>query len=661
MNVKLSALTVVIVAIISLLGCGGSGGSGDNPPTVSPPIPEPVGLWTQGGDSQALDTYVARLTTVGPSLEGGRTLIESSPAADASSDAGSTTTYTLEADVDEHDIVKYDGTVLAVAPSRSGCCFVRDVGVDPMPGFAEVEQSQITLYKTNPVDGSAERLSDISLAEGEAVEGLYLVGDRLQVLMSTAWWGTFGDALIYPESWQDQEITVLHYDLSQADTPSLFSKLQIEGALLTSRRIDESIIVIARHTPVIEGLVAYPQTADDVAANEAAFANVKDEDLLPSIMVNGQIVTPLRLDNCYRMNPEHPLATPLPADPAITTMLAVSVETGEITGAACSLEPVSGVYASASHLVFTYVAYGDNDTTFVHQLGTDDFRYQGSAQVQGHLYTGGMADFRISEHNDVLRLLTTSFTDDPEDRFDHRLWLLKASDEAPELELLAQLPDESAGENLGKPNEDLYGVRFIGDRAYLVTFERIDPLYVLDLSNPTQPSVAGTLEVPGFSDLLHPVNDNLLLGVGQINVSEQNFVKLELFDISDVSAPSTRGQVLLGENLDYSYSPAQYNRYAFTYRAGTDVDRFTVPYTGAVISDRGHQFASRVAMMEVRDKQTASQSALILHGEVFLEEEVGVSGETRVVLDEDAVYIANAGRLFGGLWSNPEAVAPQGN
>jgi hypothetical protein len=66
-------------------------------------------------------------------------------------------------------------------------------------------------------------------------------------------------------------------------------------------------------------------------------------------------------------------------------------------------------------------------------------------------------------------------------------------------------------------------------------------------------------------------------------------------------------------------------------------------------------------MMEIRDKQAASQSALIFHGEVSLEGEFGISGETRVVLDENAIYIANAGRLFGGLWSNPEAVVPQGN
>lgn len=662
MPMNILPLALLIIVSVMLPACGGSGGSSDNAPTVlPPPTPEPVGLWTRGDTSVGLKTYRERLTSVGPVLDNSRDFAESSPVADTSADAGATTTYTLEADVDEHDIVKYDGSILAVAPSRSGCCFVTESAVDPMPGAQVAEGLGLTLYRTNAIDGSADRLSDIALDEDEAVEGLYLVGHYLQVLMSTAWWGAFGDALTYPGYWQDQEVTLLQYDLSQADAPSLSSSLRIEGALLASRRIDNSIILVTRHTPNIEGLVAYPQTSDDVAANEAALADIRAEDVLPAISIDGEPIAVLSLDDCYRMNPEHSLARALPADPSVTTLLAISADTGEITSAACSLEPVSGVYISRNHLVFTYLGYDDTESTLVHQLAMGDFDYQGSAEVLGHLYTGGMADFRINEYNGVLRLVTTTFTRDPEDQFDHQLWMLQASEQAPELELLATLPAQADDPELGKPNEDLYGVRFIGDRAYLVTFERIDPLYVLDLSNPSNPTVAGTLEVPGFSDLLHPVNDDLLLGVGRMTVNEQNFVKLELFDISDISAPSTRGELLLGTDLDFSYSPAQYNRHAFTYRAGVDTDRFTVPYAGAVVTEREYESISRVALMEVRGKQLASQSALVLHGEAALRDEFGVSGETRVVLDDDAVYVVNAGKLWGGLWSNPEALTPQGN
>ena len=652
------------IGVLALLtGCGG--GSSNNssapeptPSVAPPPAPEPVGLWTQGGDNQGLDAYRERLTTVGPSFYSTRGFAEASPAFDAGADAGASTTYTLEADVDEHDIVKYDGTILAVAPSRSGCCFVMEAAVDPLPESEGSGQPGISLYRTNPIDGTAEQLSDIPLGEDESVEGLYLVDEKLQVLMSTAWWGTFGDALTYPGYWQDQEVTLEQYDLSQADSPLLSARLTVEGALLASRRIDNHIFLVTRHSPVIEGLVPYPQTSEDVAANEALLADIDADDVLPSITIGGEPVAPLTLDDCYRMNPDHPLARELPADPSVTTLLAISADTGEIINAACSLEPISGLYVSSSHVVLTYVFYGETDTTLIHQLGITDFYYVGSAEVTGHLYTGGMLDFRISEYDGVLRLLTTTFTGDPEDQVDHDLWMLRPSEDVPELELLSRLPDESDTTELGKPNEDLYGVRFIGDRAYLVTFERIDPLYVLDLSNPLNPAVAGTLEVPGFSDLLHPVNNDLLLGVGQINLEERNFVKLELFDISDITAPFSRGEVLLGTDLSYSYSPAQYNRYAFTYRAGVDTDRFTVPYWGSIESEMDYQPVSRVALMEVRDKQVANQSALILHGETSLEDEFGVSGETRVVLDDDAIYIANDGQLWGGLWSNPEAVLP---
>ena len=407
------------IGVLALLtGCGG--GSSNNssapeptPSVAPPPAPEPVGLWTQGGDNQGLEAYRERLTTVSPSFYSTRGFAEASPAFDAGADAGASTTYTLEADVDEHDIVKYDGTILAVAPSRSGCCFVMEAAVDPLPESEGSGQPGISLYRTNPIDGTAEQLSDIPLGEDEAVEGLYLVDDKLQVLMSTAWWGTFGDALTYPGYWQDQEVTLEQYDLSQADSPLLSARLTVEGALLASRRIDNHIFLVTRHSPVIEGLVPYPQTSEDVATNEAVLSDIDADDVMPLITISGESVAPLTLDDCYRMNPDHPLARELPADPSITTMLAISADTGEIINAACSLEPISGLYVSSSHVVITYVFYGETDTTLIHQLGITDFHYVGSSEVTGHLYTGGMLDFRISEYDGVLRLLTTTFTGDP--------------------------------------------------------------------------------------------------------------------------------------------------------------------------------------------------------------------------------------------------------
>ena len=141
----------------------------------------------------------------------------------------------------------------------------------------------------------------------------------------------------------------------------------------------------------------------------------------------------------------------------------------------------------------------------------------------------------------VLRLVTTSVPATTEDQFQHRLFFVPDPD-APEPEVLGVLGDDNSA-RIGKVNEDLCKVRFIGSRAYLVTFERIDPLYVINLTEPTSPTIVGELEVPGFSDLLHEVNAELLLGLGATSVSSP---KLELYNVSDVSRPESLSCVELG-------------------------------------------------------------------------------------------------------------------
>ena len=89
------------------------------------------------------------------------------------------------------------------------------------------------------------------------------------------------------------------------------------------------------------------------------------------------------------------------------------------------------------------------------------------------------------------------------------------------LEIIGRLPSDARPEEIGKPNESLFAVRFAGDRAYAVTFRQIDPLYVIDLSTPTDPRIAGALLLPGFSEFLHPVTDALLLGLGTRRIAFQ--------------------------------------------------------------------------------------------------------------------------------------------
>jgi uncharacterized secreted protein with C-terminal beta-propeller domain len=91
--------------------------------------------------------------------------------------------------------------------------------------------------------------------------------------------------------------------------------------------------------------------------------------------------------------------------------------------------------------------------------------------------------------------------------------------------------------------ERIYSVRFIGDKGYVVTFRQIDPFFVLDLSNPTNPQLKGELKIPGYSSYLHPIEENLILGIGK----EGSYVKVSMFDVSNPENPTESDKYTLNE------------------------------------------------------------------------------------------------------------------
>jgi len=222
-----------------------------------------------------------------------------------------------------------------------------------------------------------------------------------------------------------------------------------------------------------------------------------------------------------------------------------------------------------------------------------------------------------------------------------------------ELEVVATLPNSERPAAIGKPNEDLYGVRFFGDRLYLVTFERIDPLYVLDLSDPLDPLVAGELSVPGFSDFLHPVNDELLLGLGQ---DEEGLVKLELYNVAVLTAPFSLASTSLVEGASWSYSEARYNRHAFTYQVVDEAtDRFSVPLSLGFYSDEtGYSQERRLMLFEIDSKDRPADASIVEVGQINAKGERWWDSRQRAIFDGDAVFYIDGTLVWSALWSNPE-------
>lgn len=102
------------------------------------------------------------------------------------------------------------------------------------------------------------------------------------------------------------------------------------------------------------------------------------------------------------------------------------------------------------------------------------------------------------------------------------------------------------------PTEDIYSARFMGDRAYMVTFRRTDPLYTIDLKDPNNPKILGALKIPGYSDYLHPYDENHLIGFGKDtleynNTSYYQGMKISMFDVTDIDNPKEMFVEFIGD------------------------------------------------------------------------------------------------------------------
>lgn len=154
--------------------------------------------------------------------------------------------------------------------------------------------------------------------------------------------------------------------------------------------------------------------------------------------------------------------------------------------------------------------------------------YEASGSVKGHL----LNQFSLHEHDGHLFVAVTNGSPWSANRQSESLiFALEQRDEV--LAVVGSVGDMGRGERI-------YSVRYIGDRAYVVTFRQVDPLYVVDLADPTAPAVLGELKIPGYSAYLHPVGDGLLVGIGRDadDTGRIQGFKASLFDVSDPADPT---------------------------------------------------------------------------------------------------------------------------
>lgn len=507
------------------------------------------------------------------------------PTADASDDSGGSFSGTTvqEEGVDEADVVKTDGTYLYIVQTNydSEGSVLKIVRADQMAVVGEIALDgyarELYLHGSRVVAltetygnyyffdavPTEPRPEDGGMADGSGggTDGGVAVSDDAGIDSSDIVAPSDGD-VFYPEFTYSRPKTIVTViDAAVPNVPTRVSTTEYDGTQSSSRMIDGIL-----HMVISNYQNYYFDILPVLGRPGMAMEEANPDDLLPhyrhidaqGVESEGMVVT---WENVFR--PEEPDGFGVLA---VVSMDADNSDTFRAVGVVA--EP-GLIYSSIDALYVTNTNY---DFRGEMRSSTDvyKFRYDGvdttpvaAGRVSGRI----LNQYSMGESNGYLRVATTS---DPV--FDETGVVTRSTnnvfvveENAGELRVVGSL------ENLA-PGETIQSARFLGDRGYLVTFEQIDPLFTLDLADPTSPKAVGELKVPGFSTFIVPMDQDNILTIGQyIPEGDEQFfrpwgVQLSIFNVSDFANPVLAHQVVIGADTG-AYSEAQYNPKAFTYFA----------------------------------------------------------------------------------------------
>jgi uncharacterized secreted protein with C-terminal beta-propeller domain len=331
---------------------------------------------------------------------------------------------------------------------------------------------------------------------------LFIAANRLVVFYET------GD-------WYECNTTVANYDISDQENPKLLEAIMSDGYYFDSRMIGDYVYaIVTKYAGIVNDSVTLP---------EIYFEN-------ECTVVSADEIYYSEIPSWYHL---------------FITTLAINVQD-------CSQKPsyqtiLAGygvqMYVSTQNM---YLATEYNDKTFLHRIELHDgeISYAANGEVQGTL----LNQFSTDEHEDFLRIATTSQLDDNPIYLDS---ILKLENNLFVLDMNLKIVG-SIG-NIA-PGEQIHSVRFMGDTGYVVTFRKTDPFFVVDLSNPYNPTMLGELKITGYSDYLHVYDKNHVIGVGKETAAaeEGDFswyqgVKISLFDVTEACEPIEIAKYEIGD------------------------------------------------------------------------------------------------------------------
>jgi hypothetical protein len=395
-------------------------------------------------------------------------------------------------------------------------------------------------------------------------------------------------------------------------------------------------------------------------ANYLTILDTADSELMPKIYRDGDEGTPLNsTEDC--VIPAQ--ATDKDGYAQLLTVSRINLTDPNDIHSSCISSVANMLYMSEANL---YLSSTVDNQTVLHKVSLDaNLTYQATGKIDGIIGWRGAPNLRLSEQDEYLRIVTSDYTtNSPE----HELSIL--NQQGSELAIVATLPNDTSPEPIGKPGEDIFAVRFFGDRGYIVTFERIDPLYVLDLANPNSPQVLGALEIPGFSSYLHPLDNGYLLGVGQqVNVNNipengeatdepvmEEGMKISLFNVSDPSNPVEVNSIVKPS----SYTPVEYDYRALSVLNDSGSYKFTLPLESwyAPSDELVRFWAPSNSLLLLEVDTTSSTPELIQRSEVRPEMSEDYAGgwDDRSIIHGDNVYYIHGNQVWHTTWAEDAAV-----
>lgn len=503
-------------------------------------------------------------------------------------------TNTQEVGVDEADLVKTDGDFIYLIQNNdliimdawpadqthivSRTPIVTDgwasgiyLNGDTVTVISQVWQSGQYQWPTDLALNVDTTVAPTGNPTGAAVvDGLSVVlNDSIGRFWGGPWWGGW---------WSKPQTKITTLNVADRSAPTIVNTTTLDGSLDSSREIGTRVYLVldnniqAPRPDIIKNADETTYIYESKDSYLARLQALSVDDLLPKFTTTGPdgtttIATGTLADpsNLYIAND---------ADNIQNMFSVVLIDAADANPEPKSETSVLGfggtVYASTDNL---YVAsqrwdapmgnwwQGDLETDiYKFSLGTDSIGLEGVGEVPGY----AINSFSMSENGADFRIATTTQTDG----LSNNVFVLR--DTGDTLDIVGGITGLAFSERI-------YSARFMADRLYLTTFRQVDPLFTIDLSDPTNPTVAGVLEIPGYSAYLHPIDNNFVLGLGR-DADENGHVfglQVSLFDVSDLHNPKLVSTYKFsnltkdpGGNewwTNWTSSPAEWDQHAFSY------------------------------------------------------------------------------------------------